>query len=72
MPEPLWKIFNLLVVIASQRIITDANLVQPLEESAVDYVYGRQIGGPNTYWSESQIFDKYFPQLANCLSRILL
>ena len=54
-----------LILISGHCIPTDnywmQNLVQPLEESAVDYVYGRQIGGPNTYWSESQIFDKYFP-----------
>ena len=37
------------------------NLIAPLKEGIVDYVYGRQIGGPATYWSESQIFDKYFP-----------
>lgn len=40
------------------------NLVEPLSEGLVDYVYGRQIGGPGTYWSESQIFDKYFPQIS--------
>ena len=40
------------------------HLVQPLRDSAVDYVYGRQIGGPDTYWSESQIFDKYFPSVS--------
>ena len=37
------------------------NLVKPLHLRLVDYVYGRQIGGPSTYWSEAQIFDKYFP-----------
>ena len=37
------------------------DLVAPLNQGIVDYVYGRQIGGPETYWSESQIFDKYFP-----------
>lgn len=37
------------------------NLIAPLDQGIVDYVYGRQIGGPETYWSESQIFDKYFP-----------
>ena len=37
------------------------NLVKPLSQGTVDYVYGRQIGGPETYWSESQLFDKYFP-----------
>lgn len=36
-------------------------LVQPLAQGTVQYCYGRQIGGPQTYWSESQIFSKYFP-----------
>ena len=36
-------------------------LVEPLSAGLAQYVYGRQIGGPETYWSESQIFDKYFP-----------
>lgn len=37
------------------------NLVQPLAQGIVQYCYGRQLGGPQTYWSESQIFSKYFP-----------
>ena len=37
------------------------NLVQPLSVGTVQYCYGRQLGGPHTYWSESQIFAKYFP-----------
>lgn len=35
-------------------------LVQPLAQRIVQYCYGRQLGGPHTYWSESQIFSKYF------------
>ena len=38
------------------------NLVLPLEKEIVQYCYGRQIGGPLSYWSESQIFSKYFPE----------
>ena len=38
------------------------NLVQPLEPGVVQYCYGRQVGGPQTYWSECQIFAKYFPE----------
>ncbi|MEA5411774.1 glycosyltransferase family A protein [Synechococcus sp. BA-120 BA3] len=38
------------------------NLVQPLAQGIVQYCYGRQIGGPQTYWSECQIFAKYFPE----------
>ena len=37
------------------------NLVEPLKAGKVQYCYGRQLGGSNTYWSESQIFLKYFP-----------
>lgn len=37
------------------------NLVEPLKAGKVQYCYGRQLGGPHTYWSESQIFLKYFP-----------
>ena len=37
------------------------NLVQPLAEGKVQYCYGRQVAGPQTYWSECQIFAKYFP-----------
>ena len=40
------------------------NLVEPLETGTVEYCYGRQVGGPQTYWSESQIFLKYFPELS--------
>lgn len=38
------------------------NLVQPLAQGIVQYCYGRQVGGPQTYWSECQIFAKYFPE----------
>lgn len=38
------------------------NLVQPLAEGLVQYCYGRQVGGAQTYWSECQIFAKYFPE----------
>ena len=33
-------------------------LVEPLSRGIADYVYGRQIGGEGTYWSEAQIFNK--------------
>ena len=38
------------------------NLVQPLAEGLVEYCYGRQVGGSQTFLSESQIFAKYFPE----------
>lgn len=54
-----------LILISGHCIPTDnywmQNLVDPLSKGIADYVYGRQIGGTETYWSESQIFDKYFP-----------
>ena len=37
-------------------------LMAPLAEGVVSYVYGRQIGGPETQWSEHRIFAKYFPE----------
>ena len=40
------------------------NLVHPLTEQIVQYTYGRQIGGPLTYWSENQIFANYYPALS--------
>ena len=59
---------NYLILISGHCIPTDnrwmQNLVQPLQKSYFEYVYGRQIGGPMTYWSESQIFDKYFPSVS--------
>lgn len=36
-------------------------LCKPLVAGAASYVYGRQIGGADTKFSEKQIFAKYFP-----------
>ena len=36
-------------------------LVDPIRNGIVKYTYGNQIGGPETFWSEKNIFDKYFP-----------
>lgn len=56
---------NYLVVISGHCIPCDQywlhNLVEPIRQSIVQYCYGRQLGGPDTYWSECQIFAKYFP-----------
>ena len=41
------------------------NLVKPLKAGTVQYCYGRQVGGDDTYFSESQIFAKYFPVFSN-------
>lgn len=37
------------------------NIVKPLIENNVVYSYGRQIGRDTTKYSETQVFDKYFP-----------
>ena len=36
-------------------------LIEPLLNGAAQYSYGRQIGGPETRFSEHRIFRKYFP-----------
>ncbi len=36
-------------------------LLDPLRKGIVNYTYGKQIGGPETFWSEKMIFEKYFP-----------
>src|SRR3546814_8047715 len=36
-------------------------LCQPISDGPVDYSYGKQIGGPESRYSECRIFDKYFP-----------
>ena len=56
---------NYLVFISGHCIPVDLNwlnnLCKPLMDGVVQYAYGRQIGGSNSFWSESQIFNKYFP-----------
>jgi len=37
-------------------------LCQPLIDLKASYSYGRQIGGPRSYYSECRIFAKYFPE----------
>ena len=36
-------------------------LCQPIVDGHVNYTYGRQFGGPESYFSECRIFGKYFP-----------
>lgn len=38
-----------------------SQLIQPLGKRGVVYTYGRQLGGEDTYFSETRIFAKYFP-----------
>ena len=36
-------------------------LIEPLRKGIVNYTYGKQMGGTETFWSEEKIFEKYFP-----------
>jgi len=37
------------------------NLCRPIVENRAEYSYGRQIGGPDSHYSECRIFAKYYP-----------
>ena len=54
-----------LVIVSGHCIPADnfwlQKLTDPIINKDVDYSYGRQVGGQDTFWSESQIFKKYFP-----------
>ena len=41
------------------------NLCSPIQAGQVNYSYGKQLGGENTFFSESRIFAKYFPNTSN-------
>lgn len=57
---------DILVFISGHCVPVDASwlckLCTPIIEGKAEYVYGRQIGGPSTRFSECQIFKKYFPE----------
>ncbi len=57
---------DLLVLISGHCVPVDKTwlqtLCQPLIDSLVKYSYGRQFGGPVSYYSERRIFKKYFPE----------
>ncbi len=38
------------------------NLIKPLKEGIADYVYGRQLGGSTSKFSECQLFNMYYPE----------
>jgi glycosyltransferase involved in cell wall biosynthesis len=42
-----------------------AELVRPLAENKAAYSYGRQLGGPESKFSECQLLLKYFPEVSN-------
>lgn len=54
-----------LVMISGHCVPTDEkwiyNLCKPLADGIAEYTYGRQVGGPESYFSECRIFDKYYP-----------
>ena len=56
---------EILVMISGHCVPTDnhwlQNLCQPIIDARAGYAYGRQIGGPESYYSECRIFAKYFP-----------
>ena len=57
---------EILVMISGHCVPTDAHwlqaLCQPLIENKAAYVYGRQIGGSDSHYSECRIFTKYYPE----------
>lgn len=56
---------DILILISGHCVPTDEhwlrNLCQPIADGRVDYSYGRQVGGPESRFSECRIFGKYFP-----------
>ena len=56
---------DILVLISGHCVPSDRNwlreLCQPIAEGHVAYSYGKQIGGPESHFSECRIFAKYFP-----------
>lgn len=57
---------DILVFISGHCVPTDEHWLQrlcaPIAEGRVDYSYGRQVGGPDSRFSEHRIFAKYYPQ----------
>ena len=45
------------------------NLVTPLFKNISSYSYGRQIGSKETFFSEEQIFNKYYPPITNLFQK---
>lgn len=58
---------EILVLVSGHCIPTDnawlRSLCAPVADRRVDYAYGRQIGGPESHFSERRIFNKYFPAI---------
>jgi glycosyltransferase involved in cell wall biosynthesis len=56
---------DILVFVSGHCVPTDEHwlqrLCQPIIDGAVQYTYGRQIGGEESRFSECRIFEKYYP-----------
>lgn len=56
---------DVLVFISGHCVPTDEHwlqrLCQPIIDGQAHYTYGRQIGGPESHFSECRIFEKYYP-----------
>ena len=59
---------QVLVFVSGHCVPTDEHwlrqLCTPIAEGLVDYSYGRQLGGPESRFSECRIFEKYYPALS--------
>lgn len=57
---------DILVITSGHCVPVDAHwlqrLCQPLLDGIAEYSYGRQLGGPESHFSEQRIFAKYFPE----------
>ena len=57
---------EILVMISGHCVPTDScwlqELCQPLIDNRASYTYGRQVGGPDSHYSECRIFAKYYPE----------
>lgn len=57
---------DILVITSGHCVPTDAHwlqkLCQPIVDGQAEYTYGRQLGGPNSHFSECRLFTKYYPE----------
>ena len=59
---------DILVFISGHCVPTDDQwlrlLCEPVVNGQAEYVYGRQVGGPESRFSEGRIFEKYYPAMS--------
>jgi len=57
---------DILVITSGHCVPTDDHwlqrLCQPILDGMAEYTYGRQVGGPDSHFSECRIFAKYYPE----------